>query len=332
MFWSSYVAGLSAGLVILSPAEWGVHKYMLHTAKRDRTFINRASSYAHHDVHHAAFMGPEHYYRDITNEHETIHFGFRDVLLILGIGAGAGFTGHKAYGLTQGDLALNAGDAGAAAGLMTAAAFGYAGYEISHHYMHVIGERRLAINRTLGDLLQEHRDGKLRFTKPLLDDICNAVEQHVDETASGHIWPVRYDLSLEDRFAQQVERNRAMGNVIIDVPFADIMSEVASQMVERERAVRAKLSVSGRVRYWLDRKVQRLFRGSDTWVGRYFRHIDNHHFLHHCNYTKNLNVFITWADKVFGTKLDSSRATLDTWQKKHLICPNSPDEEKFERT
>ena len=325
MFWSSYFTSLAAGLVILSPAEWRVHKTLLHAAKKDRKFYNRASSHAHHDIHHAAFMGPEHYYRDVTNEQETIHFSPSDVAAILGIGAGLGFAGHKAYDLAAGHPGLNPGDAGAAAGLLTAAAIGYLGYEVSHHYMHVIGERRLAINRTLGDLLQDRRDGKLRFTKPLLDDICNAVEEYVD----AKVRPVRYEPTLEDRFNEQVARNREMGNGIKQVGFSTLMEDLASQTLDRERALRREMTSGQRVRYWFDRKVQRRFRGSDTWVGRYFRHIDNHHFLHHCSYTKNLNVFITWADSAFGTKLDSSKEALDTWQKKHLLCPNSPDVEPF---
>ena len=174
----AYPEALSIGVFSLTFAEWGVHYYMLHRPKKKRNFLNRASSYAHHDVHHAAFMGPAHYYRDVTNEHETIPFSGGDVALILGVGGGAGFIAHKANDLVNGTSALNMGDLGAVAGMVTASIIGYAGYEYVHHKFHVIGPRRLAINRTLGDLLQEERDGKLRFTKPLLDDICNVIEEY----------------------------------------------------------------------------------------------------------------------------------------------------------
>jgi len=332
MFWE-YASALVAGLVALSPAEWKVHKKLLHAPKKERTWYNRASSYAHHDVHHAAFMGPAHYYRDITNEHEVIHFSPRDVGVILGIGGIAGFLGHKVYDLTQGRVALNEGDLAATAGFTTAAAIGYLGYELTHHYMHVIGKRRLAINRTLGDLLQEQRDGKLRFTKPLLDDICNAIEENVDANVKGSIWPVRYNRTLEDRFNEQVERNRTeLGNEIKNIPFNVLMEQIAYEMTDREREVRTDLTTKWqRFKYACGRKTQKTFRGSGKIIGWYLKRIDNHHFVHHYNYTKNLNVFLIWADHLFGTKMDSSVKTLDTWHKKHLLCPNSPDEEPFVR-
>jgi hypothetical protein len=327
-----YVLGLGTGLAILSPVEWAVHKHLLHAPKGRRTWYNRATAHAHDDIHHAAYRGPEHYYRDITNAHEIIHFSKGDIGLIVGGWGAAGLIGKKAVEAVMGDPSFQTGDIGMTAGMMTAGFIGYLGYEVSHHYMHVIGARRLAINRAFGDALQLERDGKLRFSKPLLDDICNAVEEYVDAHSDGRGGSIGYDAGLAGRFAVQAAYNRdELKNTLLPVTFDELMQQIAQESLEREQALRASMDAKERRAYWFDRKVQRLFRGSDSLIGRYFRHIDNHHFMHHSNYRKNLNVFLTWADYAFGTKLDSSREALEVPSKKYYLCPNSPDVTPFMR-
>ena len=61
-----------------------------------------------------------------------------------------------------------------------------------------------------------------------------------------------------------------------------------------------------------------------------FGHNDNHHFLHHFKYNRNLNVVFPLMDFIMGTKTDNSVSTLET-NIKYWLCPNSPDLAPFKR-
>jgi hypothetical protein len=278
-------------------------------------------------VHHAAFKGPAHYYRDIVNEDVVIHFHIRHVGLILLIAAAMG------TGIVSFDGILTFADGAFVLGMVIAAAIGYLGYEINHHYMHVIGERRLAINRVLGDIVQggrKQRDGKLRFSKPLLDASCNLIERLVDRYERKREEKIHsLEPSLKERFKTQMRYNIDVLKIRLkDVSAYDAFNETLTVMLVREKIKRRSLNARRRFGYWIDRRIQHMFRGSDLFIGQYFRHIDNNHFMHHYTNSINLNVFMTWADIVFGTRRDSSEKALES-QYEYWLCPNSPDIKRF---
>lgn len=334
MSFLAFLAGLIPGLILISPTEWLVHKYLLHVPKEQRKWFNKASSFAHNDVHHAAFKGPAHYYRDIVNEHVVIHFHPKHVAFIFVAALTTGVAVNRLYTFfILSDMSFSLADGAFVLGLVLAAAVGYLGYEINHHYMHVIGERRLTINRVLGDLLQggkKQRDGNLRFSKPLLDTLCNAVEQCVDRYASARkSVSFSFDPLLVERFKEQMQYNMEVLKVHLEnASGQSVLEETAHIMLEREKIKRSSLGTLRRMRYSIDRKIQWLFRGSHFFFGKYFRHIDNNHFMHHHRNDINLNVFLTWADKVFGTRRDSSPRALEQ-NKEYWLCPNSPDIQPF---
>jgi len=325
----SYLIGLGIGIASLSLGEWLIHKHLLHAPKSKRKWFNRASSVGHNDVHHRAYKGPAHYYRDVTNENEVIHFDAKSVMTLIGGGTALGLVTNRLFSLASGNSSFGYGDAAYVAGMTSAVTIGYLGYEVSHHYMHVIGERRLHINRLLGDKIQggeRHRDGKLRYSKPLLDDICNSAEEFVDSNIkAGHTDKSVFRNSLVKRLEEQTQFNLSKGGVqVTDISLSDVLEQTARETLQREEKIRANLDLSQRLSYFVDRKIQRLFRGSDSLIGKYFRVIDNHHFSHHSSYLHNLNVFWLYADNLFGTKIDSSVKKLED-DKSLWLCPNSPD-------
>lgn len=332
---SSFAGGALAGLSLGSPAEWALHKEVLHASQKGRSqldFIKYAAE-GHNDNHHGAYKGPEHYYRDITNQHEVIHFSKGDVGLIAGVSAILGGAINRAYTLVS-DQSLSqfdAGDGAFTAGVI-AGAMGYYGcYEFTHHYMHVIGERRLSINRVLGDLLQggkENRDGKLRLSKPLLDDLCNTVEENIDRVCSGKEAQASA-APLVQRLSDQIRYNRLSSHkpqLEADPQEASrIIYDTYDAMMDVEHDKRASLSAPQLILYALSREVQKNLRLSPT-----FQYLDNHHFLHHKYYANNLNVVFPLMDYLTGTKKESSKAHLES-SKNLWLCPNSPDIQPFER-
>ncbi len=288
--------------------------------------MNRASARGHSDIHHKAYRGPAHYYRDVTNEHATIHFSLGDVGRITGISAGVGFAVDRAYSALNKRSDFNLADGAFIAGTVAGTLAYYACYEFSHHYMHVIGQRRLSINRVLGNIIQGESDEKLRFSKPLLDDICNAVEVHVDTRVGKSQPSFSIDAALVRRLEEQIEYNRELGKATIALAENDgnqILASTAGEMLEREEKYRASLSLLKKPLYWLDRQVQRQLRASPV-----FQYVDNHHFVHHMQWLNNLNVVFPLMDVVARTKVDSSRAFLEE-NKQYWPCPNSAETAKF---
>ena len=320
--------GMGISLAVSSPIEWAIHKYLLHAMPKNRQrnkFIENASR-SHNDNHHGAYKGPEHYYRDITNENEVIHFSKSDVGIIAGISAVAGgimTSGYSAMKWQNLDISDGVFISGVVAGSMAY----YGLYEFFHHYMHVIGQRRLQINRVLGDSIQggiEKRDGNLRLSKPLLDDICNEVEYMVDTSIKKR---TKFELEkgLIQRLDSQIEYNtktRKEG-ISSSISSREVIDSTIDIMIEREINYRNRIGTQERINHWGQRKIQSFLRNSAI-----FRYIDNHHFLHHYRYGKNLNVVFPLMDFIMGTKTRSSKENLEN-NKKFWLCPNSPDVEVF---
>ena len=334
---ASFFKGFGTSLGLSSPVEWGVHKYLLHAkpeSRRKIKFIDEAS-YSHHDNHHAAYKGPAHYYRDITNEKEVIHFSKTDVGVIAGIAAFVGGVIDAGYSLiAKGGLELEVNDAAFVSGVVGGTMIYYGYYEFIHHYMHVIGKRRLEINRVLGDEIQggkKMRDGKLRLSKPLLDDICNEVEHKIDTAIRNDKGDADFffEENLVQRLHEQIAYNgedkNGLGMPAISPIFdrRKILDTTTHVMLERERNYRGNLREKEKIKSWMGRKVQSFLRSSSI-----FKYLDNHHFFHHFKYGKNLNVVLPLADYALRTKMDSSEAVLEE-NKKYWLCPNSPDVEAF---
>lgn len=332
----SFVGGAAIGLSLGSPTEWNIHKYLLHASSQSRArsaFINGASR-GHNDNHHGAYQAPEHYYRDITNEREIIHFSRGDVGIIASSAVFVGSMMNLSHALLYHQTQFSAGDGAFIAGVV-AGTLGYYGcYEFTHHYMHVIGERRLSINRVFGDAIQggkEHRDGNLRFSKPLLDDIGTYVEENVDRAFSRRSLRDT-SVALAERLKRQILANISAQNYsaspYIEVAPEDschVLNATLQTMMEREQAHRAALSFKGKILYSLDRRLQKTLRASPP-----FQYLDNHHFLHHRHYGKNLNVVFPLMDYLKGTKEESTRSVLEE-NKSLWLCPNSPDTKLFKR-
>ena len=323
----SFFKGLGLSLAVSSPAEWAVHKYILHATPKSRRIIKfiEDSSRGHNDNHHGAYKGPAHYYRDITNENEIIHFAPGDVGVIAGISGLVGATIDATYSaLTKKDLTPNTSDASFVTGFVTGTMAYYLTYEFTHHYMHVIGQRRLEINRVLGDTIQggvENRDGNLRLSKPLLDDICNSVETQVDLNIKRESSDWRFDDSLVDRLKTQLEMGKTSKPsrttaFYDDISPNDVLETTADTLLDFER--KSPHSI-------VSRKVQSVLRSSSI-----FKYLDNHHFFHHFRYGNNLNVVFPAMDVAMGTKVNSSQRVLES-ETRYWLCPNSPDISPFVR-
>jgi hypothetical protein len=198
--------------------------------------------------------------------------------------------------------------------------------------MHVIGQRRLSINRILGDTLQGNEpDGQLRFSKPLLDDICDSIERKVDAYgAKEHPRTFSFEDSLIKRLEQQTTYNMdhtSQGEIkkpwVIQKSPEEVLTYITSAMLNKENDYLNSLSKRKKFKHKIERKIQRYLRSSSI-----FEYLDNHHFLHHIRYTHNLNVVLPLMDKIMGTKLNSSRKVLEE-DPRYWLCPNSPDKEPF---
>jgi hypothetical protein len=291
-----------ATLAVSAPAEWAIHKYLLHGKARHIPIVNAAAS-SHNDEHHRAYMAPEHYYRDITNEHVVIHFSPKNVAQIA---AGGALFGAGLGALTP--LSVVGGAIGGVLGTMTT----YGLYEFTHHYMHVVGERRLQIGRVFGDLVEGgERSGKLRLPKPTLDALCTVIDDKLD----GRDTHFTYAQNCKEVLAAQG---------YADIHLDELLGQTTQQVREWEDSFFSTASNDEQQVYNRERKMHRLLRHS-----KLFEKLDHHHFVHHRKYGANLNIVWLWFDHLVGTKEDSSPQVLLA-QKKYWLCPNSPDKEPFE--
>lgn len=327
----SLPGGLGLTALAMPLVERTVHRWWLHAKKNEIIEVklgpielspNKASTKGHTE-HHLTHRGPAHYYHDITNEHNVIHFAKGDVVTLEAVFSGLAAATETAYSVIANQPAFTPRTALFAAGAAVATFGGWFTYEVFHHYMHVIGKRRLAINRELGNIVQGRQsDDNLRFSKILLDDIGTVVEDHVDKYVGKSAPDISLDDSLVKRFAGQIAYNKYESDlspvVAVDEKSArGILVELAYKMLKREQRIRSSLSGTSKVRYWLDRKMQSQMRHSYI-----FKKLDNHHFMHHYEWYKNLNVVFPFMDKIMGTKVDSSVEALEN-NKKYWLCPNS---------
>lgn len=318
----------ASAVPVASLSEWVLHKYGLHMPKDKRAgkplyIINMAE--AHHDEHHRAFKGPAHYYRDVTNENAVSEFSANDHKRIRNYSIATGIAGALAIDAVQGRAPglISAGAAALFAG--TAILYDHT-YEFTHHYMHEIGERRLHINRKLGEYIQGgESDGRLRLSKPVLDDICTAVDNYVDEKVPRK-QSYNFNEKLTDKLREQIGVNRERQQPRIQaLPGSEgaILDAVTRDVYAEEENKRELHSSEEARAYNRERRIQRFLRNS-----RAFQFIDNHHFLHHFKLNRNFNVVLPLVDMLFGTYENSSRATLDEKQQ-YWLCPNSPNVQPF---
>jgi hypothetical protein len=321
---ASYLGGFFASTTLASPVEWAVHRYMLHP--KSRNLINTRSAISHNDRHHGAYSGPEHYYRDMSNAHEKIHFSKKWVAIIHTVSAGVGIGVYE--GLTK-IPALQSGYEGEqnafVGGFITGIGLYYAAYEILHHNMHVIGARRHGINTVFGNRLQEVPDGKLRFSKPTLDDLCDHVEMRIDSGKNTRNRPLIEQLEQEHLYNLTEGHHERVGGKasLKKIRTEEALEQTVEEMRGKEHEYRSSLNFFGRTKYTVARFLHHQMRTSPA-----FQHIDNHHFVHHFQYYKNLNVVLPVADIILGTEIACSKEDLRKG-KMYWICPNSPDAEKF---
>jgi hypothetical protein len=295
----------AATLVVSGPAEWAIHKYVLHANKklREIPFMNKAAT-SHNDNHHSAYMAPEHYYRDLTNEHVLVHFAPSNVAQIA---VGGALFGAGLGAVTP--LSAVGGAIGGVIGTMTT----YGLYEFTHHYMHVVGERRLEIGRVFGDLVENgERSGKLRLPKPTLDALCTVVDDKLD----GRDTSFKYMQNCRDVLADQNYN-------FSEADLGELLAQTTKSVSEWEQDYLLSASSDEAKKYHSERKMHRLLRHSSL-----FERLDHHHFVHHRKYGANLNIVWMWFDHLIGTKEDSSPDALLA-NSKYWLCPNSPDIDKF---
>jgi len=305
--WILFLIGVLVSLSICSPVEWLVHRFLLHPKKRN--WMNRASARGHNDIHHKAYNGPAHYYRDMTNENTVLHFSKGDVLLIASIAAIGGLIVNRTYSWIIGSFGFSLGDYLFIFGMVLGTMIYYVCYEFSHHFMHVIGKRRHEIGKNMGDIIQGSADGKLRFSKPLLDNICDAVEEKI-ETGKD------FDAKLIQRLNGQIENNRKNASICVEKNKGkDILEQVAIKV--------SKMSNSKKELYFFGDDFQTFLRKSVI-----FQKLDNYHFVHHYRWLNNLNVVFPMMDLVMRTNSNSSKEHLENTSA-YFLCPNSADIEKF---
>ena len=327
---ASLLAGAALSLGAASPAEWAIHKYMLHARKRN--WLTRRPAISHNDIHHGGYRAPHHYYRDVTNEDIIIHFSPQYVGLIAGIATAVGAGIATVHNIASSGKQVGIEDVLFAGGVVGGTMAYYGAYEFTHHYMHVIGRRRMAINNELGNALQGGKaDDMLRFSKPLLDDICNAMEKNIDRGMRSHPQKYDYDPALVKRLDDQIRINadrEPFGKLVRPhmerMDAYEALQYTTDIMISLEEKWKSGMTKWGRAKYWLERKVQSVLRNS-----KMYEYIDNHHFLHHFRYLKNLNVVWPLMDKLAGTKVDSSREMLEK-DTNFWLCPNTTDKNKFD--
>jgi hypothetical protein len=337
---SGAVGGVLLGSVSAPFAEWVIHRDVMHVIppkRKGRSSFVKKSSEAHHDEHHKAFSVPAHYYRDLTNAHCISTFNNKHVASI-GLGSASvalAVSSGPAYLFdllpsTQGSFVL---------GFTTAALGYYAIYELVHDRMHDIGQQRLLVGNILGDMIQGgQRDGKLRLSKPLLDELCDAYQPLLKTLPSSSSASVPTISSIAPKFSSstikelgsQLEMNRQKGEAVVAIEPGEehkILDEVATELLLRPQSTKhlpaEPTSLLRRSALaWTDKMI----RGT-----QWFQFLDRHHFVHHVAFWKNLNVVWPLADRMLNTLQDSSACTLSDPKcfKRSWLCPNPPPSPPF---
>lgn len=220
---------------------------LLHTCLQGRSSFVKKSSEAHHDEHHKAFSVPAHYYRDLTNAHCISSFNNKHVASIclgsasvaLAVSSGPVYL-FDLLPSTQGSFVF---------GFTTAALGYYSIYELVHNRMHDIGQQRLLVGNIIGDKIQGGRgDGKLRLSKPLLDELCDAYEPLLKTLPSSSPYSssaVPTVPSIVPKFASttikelgsQLEMNRQKGEALVAIEPGEehkILDEVATELLHSQ--------------------------------------------------------------------------------------------------
>ncbi len=285
-----FLIGATSALGIAPFAEWAVHKYIMHQPPSGRTNkLMRDASIGHQDDHHQSYRAPHHYYRDATNEKSVIHFSPKYVGLIAGVSTGVGlivsagidYISEK-YLNTQ--IPILETTAGFATGIMAH----YAAYEITHHQMHVLGEKRQKIIESLEQKLYQKVPSdqeRLRLSKPLVDDICEVVMRG-QEISEG----------LEKRYEEQRRVSSTRGAKY---------SELRLQNLVDYARVMIKNSPPKGIEKVTSMAVEALRKFP------LFKYMDNHHFLHHAHMGCNFNMVWPVADWLFKTQAKGKIAELE---------------------
>ncbi|MBI4145153.1 hypothetical protein HY493_03025 [Candidatus Woesearchaeota archaeon] len=343
-----FTGAAAVSLTIGSPVEWLIHRYLLHPKKSEIVpYVNDNTKRGHTDIHHRGYAAPWNYYQNATNEHVVLHFAKNDVALIHAIAIGVGVGLDRIYAAYAGTSGVGPVDAAIVLGTLAGSALYYGLYESAHHVMHVSGKQRLGINRVLGDRIQygaayvpgqprrlmseddsSRIDEKLRFSKPLLDDICAEVQANIERNIDAKDQHYTFSDGVVARLKEQLAINRASSRkplvAIAEGTEHELLESVTTEMLQRERESRASLRWYQKPFSWLKRTGERVLR----WLPP-FKYLDNHHFLHHIGMYLNLNVVFPLMDFVMGTKADSSVAQLEAIPG-YWLCPNSVEAEKFE--
>lgn len=283
---ASGALGFVTGIVGGSIAEWNVHKYILHNPKSTIPFIVNATQGHHFDHHPAYDPRKQQYFADGSNREAVTHFSKGDVALILGASTGLGATLSQLPSLLAGRFQYGAREGAFTGGFLAGAATYYTLYETLHHCMHAPGIERAQLYCTIGDTLQDnHPDGKLRLSVPLLEDLAEEIE----------------DKFLSPATMQRVHEQVRVNKEQKEAPYLPLTDK---EMTERLRD-RAHTYKAPQQQTLVARAKRKLLRS------RTFKAIARHHFMHHIADHTNLNVVLPLMDILKGTIIDSSRATLD---------------------
>eukprot|EP00457_Paulinella_chromatophora_P009969 gb/GEZN01010053.1/.p1 GENE.gb/GEZN01010053.1/~~gb/GEZN01010053.1/.p1 ORF type:complete len:408 (+),score=44.18 gb/GEZN01010053.1/:19-1242(+) len=354
---SSLALGCGMALFVCPIAEWKIHRDIMHLLPPQRkhaSLFAQRSSEAHHDEHHKAYKAPAHYFRDVTNAHAVSTFNNKHVVLIASgaaLASGLLVSSHAALfslSLTQSDYVFCMGFVSATLGY-------YLAYEKLHHWMHDVGTERLRIGGLLGDVIQaglplptqplhsintqvgggqlrlsKPTDGQLRLSKPTLDALCRAIrvsaERRVANNAGADLTDP-YGEELLSEMAREVEANRARGKARIQLrpgqerQCLETVTDLLLKEWSLEQQGQKQTKLLSKPMVWLEQLVR---------TSQWFVMLDNHHYLHHLRFWRNLNVVLPFGDFLFGTLDPADQARLKSTENIKLwLCPNSPDTEPF---
>ena len=330
---SSFVGGMITAIPAVSEEEWRVHTHMMHVADpAKRKAWNRKQSEAHHDDHHDAY-DPNGFLAGPSNDAAVDKFGpIEGAKVLVGNAVLGSLLSEPAHVLMNGPTYQYnpLKHVAFTAGFFATAATYYVAYETLHHAMHFWEERRDRIVRTLTQRLQGTPDGELLFKMPFLEHICNSIANNTDQNIKKNK-AYSYSQTDFDTCDAIIDFNRERNKkhpVMRTITAKDLLQEVTELHIAEERERRAKLGFFGKIKDATSRKAMSYLRNSD-----WFQWILRHHFVHHVNYKKNMNVVLPLADLLHGTLEDSSAERLNaTEHTAFMICPYSPKITKYSKT